>query len=75
MNIRWNFKDSDLLFEVPRDIIDVDRSNIYTGAILSNYVRWEQNETGPFKLVVTSPGGEDIYTMDGMTLFERFNYV
>ena len=81
LNIHWTFTDPTKLdrkpFEVPTSIVDPQKDSLKEGAKLSDFISFNQQETGsdPFTIGVKNGNGTDVYKLDGMLLSEYFNYI
>jgi hypothetical protein len=81
INLKWNYQNTTdppvkVPFEVPDDIISVDRSDLSKTLKLQDFVSItqpsEQSEE-PMTLVVKNQFGNDLWTLNGMYLTEYLN--
>ena len=57
LNIHWNYDDSQTMeqpFEVPESVINVNKSDLSEFGVLSDYLFFNQSETGPMQINVMS---------------------
>lgn len=78
INLHWtyqNFTDVKTPFEVPQDIIMLNRTVTNTTGILSDFVTITQAVDQPMSLVVNSRNGSPVWTLNGMQLGEHINVI
>ena len=77
LNIKWSYSDNTgvkVPFEVPTDIIDVDRTKLKAAAVLSDYITPTQETTGPLTLDVMN-AGTNVWSLSGFILGEYMNII
>jgi hypothetical protein len=79
LNVHWTYADMTdvkIPFEMPREIIDIDKTDINNSGVLSDFVVITQDATGPMTLEIRNgPTGTVVYTLNGMMLGEYINYI
>jgi len=78
VNIRWNYANEGSYspFEVPENIVNVNRTDYSVDSTLADFVNITQDTEGPFTIEVKNvpgPTGEIIYTLNGMILDTHFS--
>jgi hypothetical protein len=76
LNLKWNYQDTQGVrkaFEVPRSIIDVDRTKLKAGAKLSDHIVMSSN-TGPTIISIVKDGVKQ-YELEGFLLSDFLNFI
>lgn len=81
INMKWtyqNLTDPEIIqapFEVPTEIIDVDRTSLSETLKLVDFVTITQTDTGAMTLVVKNQYGNNLYSLNGLYLAKYINII